>query len=65
MIQLSVFLEPDQLTALRAIAARHEEPVSSVARRALEDFIARSRPEGRLERLRSARGLWKAREPRP
>lgn len=65
MIQIAVHLEADDLTALRAIAARYHQPVSAVARRALEDYIARSRPESRLERLRSGRGLWKPHGSRP
>lgn len=61
MRPVKVHLTPEQHTALRAAAARASEPVSAVVRRALDDWLARTQPEGRLERLRSARGLWRGR----
>lgn len=61
MRPVKVHLTPEQHTALRAAAARAHEPLSAVVRRALDEWLARTQPEGRLERLRSARGLWKGR----
>ena len=61
MIPVKVHVAPDQHTALKAVAARYHETVSAVVRRAISEHLERSRPEGRLERLRSARGLWKNR----
>jgi hypothetical protein len=61
MIPVKVHLAPEQHTSLKAVAAAYHETVSAVVRRAVAEHLERSRPEGRLERLRCGRGLWKGR----
>lgn len=61
MRPVKVHLTPEQHTALRAAAARTREPLAAVVRRAIDEWLLRTQPEGRLERLRSARGLWRDR----
>lgn len=61
MLPVKIHLTPEQHTALKAAAARAREPVAVVVRRALDDWLARTQPEGRLQRLRNGRGLWKGR----
>jgi hypothetical protein len=62
MLPVTVHLTPEQLTALKAAAARERTPVTVVVRRAVDDWLARTQPEGRMQRLRSGRGLWKGRD---
>ncbi len=62
MRRIPLFLTPDQVTALKALAARTGESASAVVRRALDDYLAKERPEDRLQSLRSVRGLWKGRK---
>ena len=62
MRRTPLFLTTDQVTALKALAARTNESTSAVARRAIDDYLAQERPEDRLQALRSVRGLWKGRK---
>ncbi len=65
MRRTPLFLTPDQITALKAIAARTGESVSAVARHAFDEYLSRQRPEDRLQALRSVRGMWKGRKDLP
>ncbi len=65
MRRTPLFLTLDQITALKALAARTGESVSAVARRAIEDYLAEQSPEDRLQALRTVRGLWKGRKDLP
>ena len=62
MRRTPLFLTLDQVTALKALAARTGESVSAVARRAVDNSLAQERPADRLEALRAVRGLWKGRK---
>jgi hypothetical protein len=62
MRRTPLFLTLDQVTALKALAARTGESVSAVARRAVDNYLAHERPADRLEALRAVRGLWKGRK---
>ena len=62
MRRTPLFLTLDQVTALKALAARTGESVSAVARRAVDNYLAQERPADRLEALRAVRGLWKGRK---
>ena len=65
MRRTPLFLTADQVTALKAIATRTGESVSAVARRAIDDYLARQSPEDRLQSLRTVRGMWKERKDLP
>ena len=65
MRRTPLFLTPDQITALKAIAVRTGESASAVARQALDEYLSRQRPEDRLQALRSVRGMWKGRKDLP
>lgn len=65
MRRTPLFLTADQVTALRAIAARTGESASAVARRAFDEFLSRQTPEDRLQALRSVKGMWKGRKDLP
>jgi hypothetical protein len=65
MRRTPLFLTLDQITALKAIAARTGESVSAVARRAFDEYLSRQRPADRLQALRSVRGMWKGRKDMP
>jgi hypothetical protein len=65
MRRTPLFLTADQVTALRAIAARTGESASAVARRAFDEYLSRQTPEDRLQALRSIKGMWKGRKDLP
>lgn len=65
MPKVTVHLSQDQITALRAELNRSGEPMSHLVRRAITAHLAGSVPTGRLEGLRSAKGLWKGRADLP
>ncbi len=65
MRRTPLFLTADQVTSLRAIAARTGESASAVARRAFDEFLSRQTPEDRLQALRTIKGMWKNRKDLP
>ena len=65
MRRTPLFMTPEQLTGLKAIATRAGESVSAVARRAVDDYLSRQSPEDRLQALRTVRGMWKGRKDLP
>ena len=65
MIRTQVYLTPDQLDALRAIARRSGCKQSELIRDALDVFIDGSRDESREAILMRAAGMWKEREDLP
>ncbi len=61
MRSIRVILTTDQCSALKAQALRAGDSVSAIVRQAIDAHLARLKPEGRLQTLRQARGLWKGR----
>jgi hypothetical protein len=65
MERTQIYLTEEEREDLAIISARTGRKMSALIREAVDEFIERHRGEGRLEALRSARGIWKDREDLP
>ena len=65
MQRTQIYLTEREKGAVRSIAKRLGKTQSDVIRTALDRFIDRESAEGRLDLLRSGRGLWRDREDLP
>ena len=65
MIRTQVYLTPDQVDALRAIAQHSGRKQSELIRDALDAFIDNNRDENREVILMRAAGMWEGREDLP
>jgi len=65
MRRTQIYLTDGEQSAVKSIAQRLGTTQSDVIRTAVDRFIARESPAGRLDLLRSARGLWSERHGLP
>lgn len=65
MERTQIYLTEEERKALAEISNRTGRKMSALIREAVDEFIGQHREEGRLESLRSGRGMWKDREDLP
>ena len=65
MLRTQIYLSEAERRGLQALALRHGRSQSALIREAIDSFLERHQPEGRLARLRQARGLWAQRRDLP
>jgi len=65
MHRTQIYLTEIQRKALQSIARRLGRSQSDVIRTAVDTFIERQTPEGRIDLLRKGQGLWKGRQDLP
>ena len=65
MQRTQIYLSESERQGLEALALRSGRSQSALIREAIDSFLERHQPEGRLARLRQARGLWAGREDLP
>jgi len=65
MQRTPIYLSESERQGLEALALRSGRSQSALIREAIDSFLERHQPEGRLARLRQARGLWAGREDLP
>ncbi|MBM5817554.1 MAG: CopG family transcriptional regulator [Cyanobacteria bacterium K_Offshore_surface_m2_239] len=65
MQRTQIYLSESERQGLEALALRSGRSQSALIREAIDNFLERHQPEGRLARLRQARGLWAGREDLP
>ena len=65
MHRTQIYLTETQRKALQSIARRLRRTQSDLIRSALDDYIRRQTPEGRLELLRKGHAIWQARRDLP
>lgn len=58
MQRTQIYLSDAERQGLQAMARRSGRSQSELIREAIDAFLERHRPEGRLARLRQGRGLW-------
>jgi Arc/MetJ-type ribon-helix-helix transcriptional regulator len=65
MQRTQIYLSEQERQGLQALALRSGRSQSDLIREAVDSFLERHQPEGRLARLRQARGLWADRDDLP
>lgn len=65
MQRTQIYLSEAERQGLQALALQSGRSQSALIREAIDSFLERHQPEGRLSRLRQARGLWAEREDLP
>lgn len=61
MERTQIYLTEEERAALAAISSRTGRKMSALIREAVDEFIEHHREEGRMEALRSGRGMWRDR----
>ena len=65
MQRTQIYLSDAERQGLQALAQRSGRSQSALIREAIDSFLERHQPQGRLARLRQARGLWAGRDDIP
>ncbi len=65
MQRTQIYLSEEERQGLQALALRSGRSQSALIREAIDALLAQHQPQGRLARLRQARGLWAARRDLP
>ncbi len=65
MERTQIYLTEKEREALADISTRTGRKMSQLIREAVDEFIEQHRDEGRLESLRSGRGMWRDRDDLP
>lgn len=65
MQRTQIYLSDTERQGLQALALLSGRSQSALIREAIDTFLERHQPEGRLSRLRQARGLWADRQDLP
>jgi len=60
MQRTQIYLSKEERQGLQALALRSGRSQSALIREAIDALLAQHQPQGRLARLRQARGLWAA-----
>jgi len=61
MQRTQIYLSEAERSGLQALALRSGRSQSALIRDAIDAFLLQHEPQGRLARLRQARGLWASR----
>lgn len=62
MIRTQIYLTKEEHAGVGELAKQRNKRQSEIIRQAIDEYLVRSKPEGRLSQLRKGRGLWKDRE---
>ena len=65
MQRTQIYLSEDERSGLKALSLRSGRSQSALIRDAIDTFLQQHEPQGRMNRLRQARGLWAARTDLP
>lgn len=65
MRRTQIYLSEAERQGLQALAQRSGRSQSALIRDAIDAFLEQHQPQGRLARLRQARGLWAHRDDLP
>lgn len=65
MHRTQIYLTDGQRRALQSIARRLKRTRSDLIRSALDEYIKRQTPQGRLELLRQGHAIWRGRRDLP
>lgn len=65
MQRTQIYLSEEERQGLQALALRSGRSQSALIREAIDALLAQHQPQGRLARLRQARGLWAERRDLP
>ena len=65
MRRTQIYLSEPERQGLQALAQRSGKSQSALIRDAIDVFLQQHQPQGRLARLRQARGLWASRTDLP
>jgi predicted transcriptional regulator len=65
MQRTQIYLSEAERQGLQMLSQRSGRSQSALIREAIDSFLERHQPQGRLARLREARGLWASRDDLP
>lgn len=62
MIRTQIYLTEEERSALKRLAEERSTSQSALIREAVDQYLEEHSREGRLAKLRAARGIWKDRD---
>lgn len=61
MVRTQIYLTKEEHEGIRELAEQDGRRQSELIRQAIDEYLTRKKPEGKLAKLRKARGMWKDR----
>ncbi len=62
MIRTQIYLTEEEHAGISSLASSLQKKQSELIRQAIDEFLVRSNPKDKLERIREAQGIWQDRE---
>lgn len=62
MIRTQIYLTEQEHAGISSLANSLQKKQSELIRQAIDEFLVRSNPKDKLERIREAQGIWQDRE---
>jgi len=62
MIRTQIYLTEQEHAGISSLASSLQKKQSELIRQAIDEFLVRSNPKDKLERIRKARGIWQDHE---
>ena len=62
MIRTQIYLTEQEHAGISRLASSLQKKQSELIRQAIDEFLVRSNPKDKLERIREAQGIWQDRE---
>lgn len=61
MIRTQIYLTEAEHQGIREIAKATHQSQSALIRQAIDEYLTRKKPAGKLAKIRRAKGIWKGR----
>lgn len=62
MIRTQIYLTEAEQQGIRELASATHQCQSALIRQAIDQYLTRKKPDGKLAKIRRAKGIWKGRD---